>query len=75
MRSEGGAGMAIRAEACAAVAQGLSRQGGDSLSKNARALLYGISISPIHHSGIYPIVRTKSLGHNKRKSATRLMTV
>ena len=32
MRSEGGAGMSIRAEARAAVAQGTSRQGGDSMS-------------------------------------------
>ena len=39
MWSEGGAGLAIRAEARAAVAQGLSRQGGDSMDQPYRALV------------------------------------
>jgi len=34
VRSEGGAALSIRAQACAAVAQGPSRQGGDRLREN-----------------------------------------
>ena len=75
MWREGGAGLAIRAQACAAVAQDLSRQGGDSMSEHTRALLSGISLSLIHHSGIYPIGRKNSLGHHKHTNAARLMTV
>ena len=40
-RSEGGAGTAIRAAARAAVAQGPSRQGGDSMRENTLEQSHG----------------------------------
>ena len=54
MRSEGGAGLAIRAEARAAVAQGLLRQGGDSMDQRAHGYHYTRQHLSVHRR---PLVR------------------
>ena len=54
MRSEGGAGLSIRAEARAAVAQGPSRQGGDSMDQRAHVYQYALQHISVH---LRPLVR------------------
>ena len=54
MWREGGAGLAIRAQACAAVAQDLSRQGGDSMEEQAHGYQEAPQSLSVHRR---PLVR------------------